>query len=113
MESKAIWLIDHQATLSEYSTMNQDGSSWILGICVLSAINQDTALLKFNTFLEAEEMELMEIYEIKEYRADEFEDDSRRTKQINNAARMIKQDGETCYVFAKTSEAMAEIDGDK
>ncbi len=112
MENKTIWLIDHKATLSEYSPMNPDGSSWILGVCVLSAINKDNALIKFNAFLNSEEMELIEIYEIKEYRANEFKDESRRTKQINNAARLVNQDGETCYVFARTSEAMADIDGD-
>ncbi|MES2822935.1 MAG: hypothetical protein V4732_04990 [Pseudomonadota bacterium] len=65
MESKTIWLIDHKTTLGEYSPMNPDGSSWILAVCMLSAINQDNALIKFNAFLKGEEMELMEVYEIK------------------------------------------------
>lgn len=111
MKGKTIWLIDHKAALSECSPMKLDGSSWILGVCVLSATDRDNALIKFNAFLTEEKMELIEIYEIAEYRANEFKDGSSSTKQINNAVRMVKQDGETCYVFARTSEAMAANDG--
>ncbi|HTF96314.1 MAG TPA: hypothetical protein VL995_09295 [Cellvibrio sp.] len=114
MDGSNIWVIDHKATLSEFSPMNLDGSSWILGVCVLSAINKEHALVKFNAFLKSEEMELIEIYGSQEYSGDFFKDDSRRSTQINNAARMVRDDGQTCYVYARTSEAMAEgIDGNE
>jgi hypothetical protein len=105
---KAIWVIDHKATLSEISPMNLDGSEWILGVCVLSATNKESALEKFHGFLKEEEMGATEIYEFKEYSTDDFNDGSRRSSQINNAARMVREDGQTCYVYARTSEAMAD-----
>lgn len=111
MEINNIWLIDHKATLSEYSPMNLDGSSWILGICVLSAPDESSAMSKFKEFLKSEEMELIEVYDMREYQAADFSDDSRRTNQVNNAVRMVSQDGETCYVYARTSEAMNEDGG--
>lgn len=104
-----IWLIDHKATLSDCSPMNLDGSSWILGVCVLSAANQQDAELKFKAFLDNEQMELIEMYQIKEFKTEDFDDDSRRTHQIENAARTVSEDGDTCYVYARTSEFLAEV----
>lgn len=108
MDGSNIWVIDHKATLSDFSPMNLDGSSWILGVCVLSATNKENALEKFGAFLKNEEMESIEIYGIHKYSADGFNDSSRRSDQINNAARMVNEDGQTCYVYARTSKAMAD-----
>lgn len=110
MEHTKIWLIDHKATLSENSPMNMDGSSWILGVCVLGAPDQQSAMSKFADFLQNEEMSLIETYDIREYHADDFTDGSDRTDQINYAIGRVKQDGETCYVYARTSETMESID---
>lgn len=112
MEHSNIWLIDHKATLSENSPMNMDGSSWILGVCVLKAPDREAAMEKFSEFLKSEGMELLESYEVSEYSATNFADESKRSRQINNAARMVGKDGETCYVYARTSEAMACDEGD-
>lgn len=112
MEDTQIWLIDHKATLSEYSPMNMDGSSWILGVCVLGAPDQKSAINKFADFLQNEAMKLIETYDIREFRADDFIDDSDRTEQIRYAVRKVKQDGETCYVYARASETMKSIDKD-
>lgn len=112
MEHRKIWLIDHKATLSEYSPMNMDGSSWVLGVCVLGAQDQQSAMRQFADFLQHEEMALSDTYEVCEYRADDFTDDSERTDQINYAARRVKQDGEPCYVYARTSETMESMDED-
>lgn len=108
MESSPIWIIDHKATLSDFSPMNLDGSSWILGVCVLLAKNKENALEQLHKFLKSEEMELIEVYELQEYSTGNFKDDSRRSSQINNAVRMVCNDGKTCYVYARTSEAMTE-----
>lgn len=102
-----IWIIDHKATLNEFSPMNQDGSLWVLGICVLSAANEEVALAKLHDFLKNEAMELIEIYDLKRYSIDNFQDDSSRSIQINNAARMVREDDQSCYVYARTSESMA------
>lgn len=106
MESSHIWIIDHKATLNEDSAMNLDGSSWILGVCVLSAKDRENALVKFHDFLKSEKMEAIEIYQLQKYLVDYFKDDSRRSSQINDAARMVREDGEICYVYARTSESM-------
>lgn len=106
MESPQIWIIDHKATLNEFSPMNLDGSSWILGVCVLSAVDKGNALSKFHDFLKAEMMELIDIYDVQKYSIDKFKDDSRRSAQINNAVRMAREDGRTCYVYARTSESI-------
>lgn len=108
MDGSNIWVIDHKATLSDFSPMNLDGSSWILGVCVLSAKNKENALERFGEFLKGEEMELIEVNDLQEYSVDSFKDNSRRSDQINNAARMVREDGQTCYVYARTSEAMAD-----
>lgn len=108
MNIQRIWLIDHKATLSDFSPINLDGSSWILGVGVLSAPTQEAALEKFHEFLKAEEMELIEIYETREYHSQDFNDESRRSNQIKNAARTVADDGESCYVYARTSEAMED-----
>ena len=105
---RQIWVIDHKATLSNFSPMNIDGSTWILGICVLSADSQEDAQKEFNAFLKDEQMELLEAYELSKFDPKHFEDDSRRSNQIKNAARTVSQDGETCYVYARTSEALSE-----
>ncbi len=106
IETPQIWIIDHKATLNEFSPMNLDGSSWILGVCVLSAADKGNALEKFHDFLKAEIMELIEIYDVRKYSINKFKDNSRRSAQINNAARMIREDGRPCYVYARTSESM-------
>ena len=108
MDGSNIWVIDHKAKLSDFSPMNLDGSSWILGVCVLSATNKENALERFDEFLKGEEMELIEVYDFQEYSVDSFNEGSRRSDQINNAARMVREDGQTCYVYARTSEAMAD-----
>lgn len=114
MEIKRIWLIDHKASLGEFSPMNLDGSSWILGICVLSAKNQEEASIKFNAFLKNEDMELLELYEVCEYNSGNFKDNSRKSKQVNHAANKVVDNEEICYVFARTSEAMADgVDSDE
>ncbi len=106
MESPQIWIIDHKATLNEFSPMNLDGSSWILGVCVLSAADKGNALAKFHDFLKTEIMELIEIYDVQKYSIDKFKDNSMRSAQINNAVRMVREDGRTCYVYARTSESL-------
>ena len=106
MEVSSIWIIDHKATLNEFSPMNLDSSTWILGVCVLSATNKENASERFHEFLKSENMELLEIYELQKYSIDNFKDDSRRSSQINDAAHMVCEDGETGYVYARTSEAM-------
>ena len=108
MDNKRIWLIDHKASLGEFSPMNLDGSSWILGICVLSAKNQEQGSIKFNSFLKNEDMELLELYELCEYNSENFKDSSRRSNQVNHAANKVIDNEEICYVFAHTSEAMAD-----
>ncbi len=106
MESSQVWIIDHKATLSEDSPMNLDGSSWILGVCVLSAKNKENAFVKLHEFLKSENMELVEIYQLQKYSIEHFKGDSRRENQINNAVRMVLEDGKACYVHARTSESM-------
>lgn len=114
MDGSNIWVIDHKATLSDFSPMNLDGSSWILGVCVLSATSKDNALERFSEFLKSEEMEVIEIYDFQEYFSESFKESSRRADQINNAARMVREDGQTCYVYARTSEAMTDgVDTDE
>ena len=106
MDTK-IWLIDHKATLGDFSPMNLDGSTWILGVCVLTAgDSEESAVAKFKDFLKHEEMELIEIYDIRQYVSEEFSDDTSRSTQIKNAVRTVLKDGETCYVYARTSETM-------
>jgi hypothetical protein len=110
---RQVWLVDHKATLSGFSPLNLDGSAWILGVCVLAANSDGDATKRLDEYLKSKEMELIEIYDIREFSAAEFEDDSRRSKQIKNAARTVRIDGETCYVFARTSEALAESANDE
>ena len=74
----------------------------------LFEVPSNLALEKFGAFLKNEEMESIEIYGIHKYSADGFNDSSRRSDQINNAARMVNEDGQTCYVYARTSKAMAD-----
>lgn len=107
MSTEGIWLIDHKATLGDFSPMNLDGSSWILGVCVIAASSEEDAAMRFNRFLEGEGMEVIEIYDLRLFHESEFIDESSRTKQIRNAVRTVSQDGETCYVYARTSETMA------
>ena len=107
MDTNKIWLIDHKATLGDFSPMNLDGSTWIMGVCVLAAEpTEESAIEKLKNFLKQEEMELIEIYDIRQYVSEEFNDDSSRSIQIKNAARTVLEDGETCYVYARTSETM-------
>ncbi|PUA26683.1 MAG: hypothetical protein B0W54_23385 [Cellvibrio sp. 79] len=108
MDTQKVWIIDHKATLSEDSPMNLDGSSWILGVCVLSAANEAHALEKFNEFLKRDKMKLIEIYDLQKHSIDNFKDNSNRSSQINNAARMVREDGKACYVYARTSESMRQ-----
>jgi len=107
MDTNTIWLIDHKATLGDFSPMNLDGSTWILGVCILTAAStEESAISKFKDFLKNEDMELIEIYDLREYVSDDFNDDSSRSAQIKNAVRTVLEDGETCYVYARTSETM-------
>jgi hypothetical protein len=110
MEQKDIWLIDHKATLGEYSPLNMDGSEWILGICVLHAGNQQQALQELSRYLQENEMDLIETYQIAQYQPEEYADHSDRSEQINYAARRVLQDGETCYVYARTSETIKAME---
>ncbi len=116
MTNNNIWLIDHKATLSEFSPMNMDGSTWILGICVLNAGNEKDAMARFQSFVDKEDMELIEVYEIVPYKDKDFTDGSRRSEQVNFAAAKVNKAGEVCYVYARTSEAidaMSEGAGDE
>ncbi len=106
MNCKDIWLIEHKATLGPHSPMNIDGSIWILGVCVIAAASEEEATLRFNKLLGSEDMELIEIYDLRPFHESEFLDESNRTKQIRNAVRTVSQDCKTCYVFARTSETM-------
>lgn len=67
---------------------------------------------KFERYLRDNEMELVELYEFAEYADKSYLDDSDRTDQINYAVRRVRQDGETCYVYARTSETMNSIEKD-
>lgn len=104
----SIWVIDHKANLNEDSPMNMDGSEWLLGVCVLAAPERQTAERKFQEFLDREGMKLEEIYSFDVYEDNDFSDDSRRSRQISRAATTVNEDGETCYVFARTSEALKD-----
>jgi len=109
MTTANIWVIDHKASLDKYSPMNMDDSSWLLGVCVLAAPDQDSAQSKFAQFLASETMTLLELYEFSAYLPTDYADGSERSKQINHAVALIEDDGETCYVYAQTSAALALI----
>lgn len=108
MRKTDIWIIDHKATLGEYSPLNIDGSTWILGVCTLNATDQEEALAIFAEYLKKKKMELIEIYEIALYNANNFTDDSKRTENIQYAARRLGQNNEIYYVYARTSESLED-----
>lgn len=112
MEKNLIWLMDHKAKLGEFSPLNMDGSTWILGVCVLRARDREEAMSKFEHYLHDNGMKLVELYEFAEYASENYVDKSSRTDQINYAVRRVRQDGETCYVYARTSETMNSIEKD-
>ena len=107
-----VWLIDHKATLDDSSPLNMDGSEWILGVCVLRAENQDQAMEKLGLYLQENALGLQEVYEIVQYRPENYLDNSARSDQVNYAARRVMADGETCYVYARTSETIKAMDED-
>lgn len=115
MNEKSVWLIDHKASLSGDSPMNMDGSTWLTGIGVLAAENKAAAMEAFKEYLSGKGMELLELYDHSEYRPDKFSDTSSKSAQVNNAVRLVLQDGMPCYVYARTSEyydALSEGGGD-
>ena len=88
----------------------------LLGICVLNAGNEKDAMARFQSFVDKEDMELIEVYEIVPYKDKDFTDGSRRSEQVNFAAAKVNKAGEVCYVYARTSEAidaMSEGAGDE
>ena len=108
MNGNKTWIIDHKASLSPFSPMNLDGSDWILGVYLVSAESQQIAQEKFELFLKSEEMELIETYDICSFEVEKFTDNSTRSAQIINANRLITEQGGDCYVFARTSESLAD-----
>lgn len=108
MNGTKIWVIDHKASLTAYSPMNIDGSDWILGVYLVAADSAQTAQEKFDSFLQQEEMELIEIFDVSHFEESKFNDNSNRSKQITNANRLICEQGGDCYVFARTSESLAQ-----
>lgn len=108
MHGNKTWIIDHKASLSPFSPMNLDGSEWILGVYLVSEESQQAAEEKFDLFLKNEEMELIEIYDICSFDSEMFNDGSSRSAQIANANRLITEQGGDCYVYARTSESLAD-----
>lgn len=108
MNGNKTWIIDHKASLIPSSPMNLDGSDWMLGVYLVSAESQQIARKKFKLFLKNEGMELIETYDICSFEVERFNDNSNRSTQIINANRLITEQGGSCYVFARTSESLAE-----
>lgn len=106
---KGIWLIDHQAILGNNSPLNLDGSEWILGVCVLSADTKEQAIAKLGQYFKENDLTLQEVYEAAQYRPEDYTDESPRSEQINYAARKVLADGESCYVYARTSETIKSM----
>lgn len=108
MNGNKTWIIDHKASLSPFSPMNLDGSDWILGVYLVSAESQQAAQEKLDLFLKNEEMALIEVYDISSFDSEIFNDGSSRSSQITNANRLITEQGGNCYVYARTSESLAD-----
>jgi len=112
MNDEDIWLIDHKATLGEDSPLNMDGSTWLTAICVLQATTEEEALAAFSTYLEANDLEVIERYDLSQYSANDFQDESSRSKQVKEAVRKVGEDGQACYVYIRTSEYYADLKDD-
>lgn len=104
MSKKTTWLIDHKASLSQNSLLNIDGSTWLTGICVLTADTKEAAMTKFMEYLSEHDMELLELFDFSEFNPDNYSDSSDKSAQIHNAVGLTLQDDIPCYVYAKTSE---------
>lgn len=113
MSRKPVWLFDHKASLSEDSPMNMDGSTWLTGICVLTADDEAAASAEFEKYLSVKGMALLELFELSEYSPDRFPDSSGQAEQVNNAVRLVLQGDGPCYVCARTSEYYEAMNEDQ
>lgn len=111
MENTNIWLIDHKATLGKFSPLNMDGSEWIKGICIVAAVDESTALHGFRKFLAENQMEDIDVYEIKPYREEDYLNHE-NAKHIAHGVRIVADRGETAYIGTQTSESFADSESE-
>ena len=106
METKAIWLIHHKASMTLDSPINLDGSRYIVGIGVVQAINIQEALQLFDVYLQKQYMAVLEAWKCEQYFPKNFVEASQKNSEINEVAQEALETNKISYVCGISSEAL-------
>lgn len=106
MEIISVWLIHHKASIDTYSPMNLDGSSFMIGIGVVPAIDIKQAIGIFERYLIKQQMQILEIWKCEQYAPENFVETTLENREINEVAAQAIDTGEVFYACAISSEAM-------
>lgn len=106
MEKPTIWLIHHKASLDEMSSMNLDGSEYMVGTAVVPASSLEEAMVLFEKFLEEDRMDLLELSGCEQYDPANFNESEEKDRRIIRLASRSMEDQKVRSVGI-SSEAMS------
>ncbi len=106
MVIQSVWLLHHKASLTPDSPMNQDGSTFIKGIGVVSAANMKEAMALFENYLTAQHMTLLELWKCEQWNPEDFTSDNLENTQINRAASNALECNKIYYACGISSEVL-------
>lgn len=112
MNTISVWLIHHKASLDQYSPMNLDGSTYMVGIGVVPAPDIRAALDAFDAYLQKQDMAVLEITKCERYHPANFPPTTTDNREIAEAATDALEEGVVSYVCGITSEAMECMEDD-
>ncbi|WP_444936843.1 hypothetical protein ACJJIW_05310 [Microbulbifer sp. JMSA004] len=105
MEIISVWLIEHKASLDEFSPMNEDGSEFMVGTGFVPASSQEDAMSLFEQYLDKQGMKILELKSCKQYDPADFSESSKDDKRVMLAASSSMEDEQIRYIGI-SSEAM-------
>lgn len=111
MNTISTWLIHHKASLGEHSPMNLDGSTFMVGIGVVPAIDIRAALDAFDAYLQKQNMAVIETTKCERYHPANFPPTTTDNREIAEAAADALEGGIISYVCGISSEALECMEG--
>ncbi|GAA6168930.1 hypothetical protein NBRC116591_27410 [Sessilibacter corallicola] len=106
MSYESVYLICQQASVSERSPINMDGSEFVVGVAVVPAETRDQALDLLNDYFHRNHMTLMTLESVHKYEDNSAELSDIVTDDVTYAIASARQRGEVMYVCTETSETL-------
>ncbi|WP_444929257.1 hypothetical protein ACJJIF_15610 [Microbulbifer sp. SSSA002] len=106
MEGTSIWLIEHKASLGDFSPMNEDGSKFIIGTAFVPASSKEDAMSLFEQYLDRQGMKILALKSCKQYDPADFSEASKDGQRVILAASSSMTDEQVRYI-GMSSEAMS------